>query len=191
MKMKPIRTAIIVTIFWTVVVGGIYPLFMWGVGKVFFPGQAEGSLVTRSGKVVGSSLIGQDFSSDLYFHSRPSAIKYDASSSGASNEGWTSADLKKAYDQRKADWQKAYGPGQPPDDMLFASGSGLDPHVSPRAAELQVPRVAAARHLDADAQARLVALVKRAEEGPQLGFLGEPRVNVLDLNLALDAAFPK
>jgi K+-transporting ATPase ATPase C chain len=191
MKMKPIRTAIIVTIFWTVVVGGIYPLFMYGVGKVFFPGQAEGSLVTREGKVVGSALIGQDFSTDLYFHSRPSAIKYDASSSGASNQGWTNADLKKAYDQRKADWQKVYGPGQPPEDMLFASGSGLDPHIGPAAAELQVPRVAAARHLSADSQARLLALVKRSEEGPQLGFLGEPRVNVLELNLALDAAFPK
>ena len=112
-------------------------------------------------------------------------------SSGASNWGWTSADLKKAYTQNKADWQKAYGAGEPPMDMLLASGSGLDPHVSPQAAELQVPRVAAARHLPSDAETRLLALVKRSEEAPQLGFLGEPRVNVLDLNLALDAAFPK
>ena len=189
--MKPVRTAIIVTIFWTIVVGGMYPLLMYGVGTVFFPHQSQGSLLTRNGKVVGSSLIGQDFSTDAYFHSRPSAIKYDPSSSGASNWGWTSADLKKAYTQNKADWQKAYGAGEPPMDMLLASGSGLDPHVSPQAAELQVPRVAAARHLPSDAETRLLALVKRSEEAPQLGFLGEPRVNVLDLNLALDAAFPK
>ena len=184
--MKPVRTAIIVTIFWTIVVGGMYPLLMYGVGTVFFPHQSQGSLLTRNGKVVGSSLIGQDFSTDAYFHSRPSAIKYDPSSSGASNWGWTSADLKKAYTQNKADWQKAYGAGEPPMDMLFASGSGLDPHVSPEAAEIQVPRVAAARRLSADKTAQLLALVRRYEEAPQLGFLGEPRVNVLLLNLALD-----
>ena len=188
--MKPVRTAIIVTIFWTIVVGGMYPLLMYGVGTVFFPHQSQGSLLTRNGKVVGSSLIGQDFSTDAYFHSRPSTIKYDPSSSGASNWGWTSADLKKAYTQNKADWQKAYGAGEPPMDMLFASGSGLDPHVSPEAAEIQVPRVAAARRLSADKTAQLLALVRRYEEAPQLGFLGEPRVNVLRLNLALDEAFP-
>ncbi len=188
--MKPVRTAIIVTIFWTIVVGGMYPLLMYGVGIVFFPGQAQGSLVEKNGKVVGSTLIGQDFSNDTYFHSRPSVIGYDPSSSGASNKGWTSADLKKAYTQNKADWQKSYGAGEPPMDMLFASGSGLDPHISPGAAELQVPRVAAARHLSSDSAAGLLALVKRSEEGPQLGFLGERRVNVLLLNLALDAAFP-
>jgi K+-transporting ATPase ATPase C chain len=188
--MKPVRTAIIVTLFWTVVVGGMYPLLMYGVGAVFFPGQAQGSLVEKNGKVVGSALIGQDFPSDTYFHSRPSAIGYDPASSGASNKGWTSADLKKAYTQNKADWQKAYGAGEPPQDMLFASGSGLDPHISPQAAELQVPRVAAARHLPADKTAQLLALVRRHEESPQIGFLGEPRVNVLLLNLALDDAFP-
>ena len=188
--MKPVRMAIIVTIFWTIVVGGMYPLLMYGVGTVFFPHQSQGSLLTRNGKVVGSSLIGQDFSTDAYFHSRPSTIKYDPSSSGASNWGWTSADLKKAYTQNKADWQKAYGAGEPPMDMLFASGSGLDPHVSPEAAEIQVPRVAAARRLSADKTAQLLALVRRYEEAPQLGFLGEPRVNVLRLNLALDEAFP-
>ena len=95
--------------------------------------------MVKDGKVVGSALIGQDFSDRAYFHSRPSAIGYDASNSGASNWGWTSADLKKAYDAEKADWQKANGNGEPPQDMLFASGSGLDPHISPQAAELQVP----------------------------------------------------
>ncbi len=189
--MKPIRTAIIAIIFWTLVLGGAYPLLMYGVGALFFPGKAQGSLVMKSGKVVGSSLIGQVFASDRYFASRPSAIGYDPSSSGASNFGWTSAALKKAYDQYKADWQKANGGTQAPPDMLSASGSGLDPHISPAAAELQVARVAAARHLSADEQTRLLALVKRFEEPPQLGFLGEPRVNVLDLNIATDAAFPK
>lgn len=189
--MKTLRTSIIVLIVLTVVTGGLYPLLMTGIGALFFPGQVDGSLITRSGKTVGSELIGQDFASDRYFHPRPSAINYDASSSGASNWGYTSSDLKKAYDQRVADWQKQ-NPGvnadsTPPMDMLFASASGLDPHISPQAAELQVARVAAARHLSAD---RLLVLVRRFEEQPQLGFLGEPRVNVLELNLELDREFP-
>jgi K+-transporting ATPase ATPase C chain len=194
MTMKNLRTSILVTIFWTVLVGGLYPLLMYGVGALAFPRQAEGSLVVVNGATVGSSLIGQDFESDRYFHPRPSAIGYDSSNSGASNWGWTSSDLKKAYDQRVSDWQKANPGGKagdpPPMDMLFASASGLDPHVSPGAAELQVPRVAAARHLSA-AQARaLLDLVRTHEEGPQLGFLGEPRVNVLGLNLDMDRQFP-
>ena len=193
--MKHIRTSIITTIFWTIVVGGAYPLLMWGIGAVFFPQQAEGSLVVLNGATVGSSLIGQDFEGDRYFHSRPSAIGYDASNSGGSNQGWTNATLKQAYDQRLADWKKANPqpagtPDPAPMDMLFASGSGLDPHVSPESAEAQVPRVAAARHLD-DTQARaLLAMVRAHEEPPQLGFMGEPRVNVLGLNLDLDRQFP-
>jgi len=191
--MKHIRSAIITTIFWTVVVGGAYPVLMWGVGAVFFPRQAQGSLVVKDGATIGSSLIGQDFESDRYFHGRPSAIGYDSSNSGASNYGWTSAALKQAYDQRVADWKKANPAASadaPPMDMLFASGSGLDPHISPDAAEGQVARVAAARHLDADRARALLDLVRAHEEGPQLGFLGEPRVNVLLLNLAVDKAFP-
>jgi len=191
--MKHIRSAIITTIFWTVVVGGAYPVLMWGVGAVFFPRQAQGSLVVKDGATIGSSLIGQDFESDRYFHGRPSAIGYDSSNSGASNYGWTSAALKQAYDQRVADWKKANPAASadaPPMDMLFASGSGLDPHISPDAAEGQVARVAAARHLGADRARALLDLVRAHEEGPQLGFLGEPRVNVLLLNLAVDKAFP-
>jgi K+-transporting ATPase ATPase C chain len=188
--MKHVRTAIVVTIFWTVALGGVYPLLMYGVGAAFFPGKTRGSLLVRDGKVVGSSLIGQNFTSGIYFHSRPSAVGYDPASSGASNKGWTSADLKNAYDQRKADWRKTNGAGEPPQDMLFASGSGLDPHVSPRAAELQVARVAAARGLSEEQAGALRALVLSLEEAPQLGFLGEPRVNILALNLALDRQFP-
>src|SRR5208283_5079544 len=172
--MKPVRTAIIVTIFWTVAVGGIYPLFMYGVGAVVFPRQSQGSLLVRNGKVVGSALIGQDFSSDAYFHPRPSSIKYDASNSGATNWGWTSADLKKAYTQYMSDWRKANGNAEPPQDMVMASGSGLDPHVSPQGAELQLSRVAAARHLTSEENGKLLTLVRGFEVGPQLGFLGEP-----------------
>ncbi len=189
--MKHLRTAIVVTIFWTVVVGGIYPLLMTGIGTALFPKKVAGSLIFVQGKVVGSALIAQDFEKDIYFHPRPSAAKYDPTNSGASNWGWTSSDLKKAYDQRKADWLKTYGPGQPPMDMLFASGSGLDPDISPEAAEIQASGVAKARHLDAAGARRLVALVQRFEQGPQLGFLGEPRVDVLALNLAVDKQFPK
>lgn len=188
--MKPIRTAIIVTIFWTIVVGGMYPLLMFGIGAVAFPAQAQGSLVTEGGKVIGSSLLGQDFATDRYFHSRPSAIGHDSSNSGASNKGWTSADLKKSYEERKADWAKANGGSEAPMDMLFASGSGLDPHVSPASAEMQVPRVAAARHLTGEQASTLLQLVRSREEAPQLGFLGEPRVNVLLLNVELDRQFP-
>ena len=189
--MKPIRTAIIVFVFWTILVGGIYPLLMTGAGAVLFPKKIQGSLAVKDGKVVGSALLAQDFESNVYFHPRPSAVKYDPANSGASNWGWTSSDLRKAYDQRKADWQKAFGPGEPPMDMLFASGSGLDPDISPAAAEAQVKKVAAARHLDADGERNLLALVRRLEVAPQLGFLGEPRVNVLALNLAVDKEFPK
>ena len=191
MKLKHIRSSILTTIFWTIVVGGAYPLLIWGVGALFFPHQAGGSIVMRDGVAVGSSLIGQDFESDRYFHSRPSAIGYDASNSGGSNLGWTSAALKQAYDQRLADWKKANGTAAPPPmDMMFASASGLDPHISPEAAELQVQRVAAARHLGTDQAPALLELVRAHEEGPQLGFMGEPRVNVLALNLDLDAKFP-
>jgi K+-transporting ATPase ATPase C chain len=189
--MKHVRTAIVATLFWTVVLGGAYPLLMYGVGAAFFPHQAQGSLVQKDGKTVGSSLIGQAFAADTYFHSRPSTIGYDSSNSGASNFGWTSADLKKAYEAAKADWEKANATTTVPPDMVFASGSGLDPHISPQAAELQVQRVAAARHLTAENAAKLLALVRQREEQPQLGFLGEPRVNVLQLNLAVDAAFPQ
>jgi K+-transporting ATPase ATPase C chain len=171
-------------------VGGIYPLFMFGVGAVFFPARTQGSLLVKDGKVVGSELIGQDFSRNAYFHPRPSSIGYDASNSGASNWGWTSSDLKKAYALNRLDWQIANSNTEPPQDMVMASGSGLDPHVSPQGAELQVPRVAAARHLTSEDSGKLLALVRSFEEAPQLGFLGEPRVNILKLNIALDRQFP-
>jgi potassium-transporting ATPase KdpC subunit len=187
--MKPIRTGIIVFLFWTIVAGGLYPLVITGVAALFFPGKANGSLVGKGGKVVGSSLLAQDFQRDTYFHPRPSAVGYNPAGSGASNQGYTSAQLKEAFTQRLSDWKEANGTAEAPLEMLYASGSGVDPDISPRAAELQVTRVGAARHLSAEKVAVLMDLVKSLERGPQLGFMGEPRVNVLQLNLALDNAF--
>jgi K+-transporting ATPase ATPase C chain len=188
--MKHFRTSVLVLLASTVVLGGVYPLLMTGIGALFFPAKASGSLVRSDGTVKGSELIGQDFTGPRYFHPRPSAAGYDASSSGAGNQGYTSRELKDAYDRRKADWEKANGTTEVPAEMMYASGSGLDPDIGPEAAELQVPRIAAARGL-ADAQeAALMALVKKMIAGPQLGFLGEPRVNVLELNMALDGEFP-
>ncbi len=189
--MKHFRTSLIALAVSTVVLGGVYPLLMTGIGALFFPKRVSGSLIVESGRVKGSELIGQDFSSNFYFHPRPSSVSYDASSSGASNQGYTNKDLRQAFDKRKAEWQKANETAEAPIDMLFSSGSGLDPDISPRAAELQVPRVAAARGLPKAKEADLLALVRSFEKKPQLGFLGEPRVDVLELNLALDRRFPK
>ena len=116
--MKPVRTAIVVFVFWTIVVGGIYPLVITGIGAAFFPRKSSGSLVQVNGKPAGSTLLAQGFESSIYFHPRSSAVKYDASSSGGSNAGYTNSDLKKAFDQRKADWQKAFGPAEPPIENL-------------------------------------------------------------------------
>jgi K+-transporting ATPase ATPase C chain len=189
--MKHLRTSLGVLLVSTVVLGGLYPLLMTGVGALVFPAQVSGSLVTSGGKTVGSELIGQDFTSEYYFHSRPSAVGYQTLPSGAGNQGYTSKDLKAEFGMRKTEWEKNNATAEAPAEMLFASGSGLDPDISPRAAELQVPRVAAARGLDTTGQAALLSLVKSLEKAPQLGFLGESRVNVLDLNLALDREFPR
>ena len=188
--MKPMRTAIVVTHLLDRCGGRDLPAADDGRRRRVLPAEGPGSLVEgRKGRRLDACSRRTSRATPTFIPGPPRS-KYDASSSGASNEGYTSADLKKAYDQRKADWQKANGTSEPPMDMLFASGSGLDPHISPRAAELQVPRVAAARHLPADRTAQLLALVRQYRGGPQLGFLGEPRVNVLRLNLALDEAFP-
>jgi len=168
----------------TVITGLAYPLAVTGLAKGLFPAQAEGSMVMKDGNTIGSSLIAQKFTSDKYFWSRPSACDYNASGSSGSNYGPTSAALKKAVDDRRAILLKAH-PGQSdiPEDLLFASASGLDPHISPAAARYQVARVATARKLD---PAKVIALVESSVEAPQFGILGEPRVNVLELNLALD-----
>lgn len=182
--------ALRMTVVTIVVTGVVYPLLVWAVSAVAFPSQANGSMVrSSSGRVVGSELIGQQFSSDAYFHSRPSAAGngYDAMASGASNLGPTSRKLVSEVDSRVTD-VLATDPGAKlgsiPVDMVTASGSGLDPDISPDDAYLQVARVAKARGLSATS---VHDLVTSHVVGRTLGVLGEPRVNVLDLNLALDA----
>ncbi|WP_109506816.1 potassium-transporting ATPase subunit KdpC [Nocardioides speluncae] len=163
----------------TVLLGLAYPLAITGVAQVAFNGNADGSLVERDGKVVGSDLIGQSYGDDAtYFHGRPSAADYDPTASGATNLGPENDELIAAIEERRA----AVGDHAPP-DALLASGSGLDPHISPTYAELQVARVARERGLD---EGVVRDLVEENTQGRTLGFLGEPRVNVLKLNLALD-----
>jgi K+-transporting ATPase ATPase C chain len=182
------RGAVALAVF-TVLVGLAYPLLLFGVGQAAFRGAADGSLVRGAdGRVVGSRLLGQPFNAPGYFWGRPSAAGdgYDAGASGASNLGPTSARLADTV-RRRIDALLEANPGRTvadiPAELVTASGSGLDPDISPAAAEFQVPRVAAARGLDPD---RVRALVRQHTQGRDLGFLGEPRVNVLQLNLALD-----
>jgi potassium-transporting ATPase KdpC subunit len=184
-----LRRGVVALAVFTVLVGLAYPLLMFGIGQVAFSGGAEGSLVRGSdGQVVGSRLIGQAFDAPEYFWGRPSAAGdgYDAGASSASNLGPTSRQLADAV-QERVDALLAAHPGRTaadiPAELVTASGSGLDPHISPAAAEFQVDRVAAARRLD---PGRVRDLVRDHTEGRELGFLGEPRVNVLQLNLALD-----
>ena len=182
-------SAVLMTIVTTVILGVIYPLGITGVAQAFFPSKANGQLIDRNGVVVGSRIIGQGFSSPGYFHSRPSAAGtgWDAANSGGSNLGPTN---KKLIDNVKAHVEAARkeNPGAPvPIDLVTASASGLDPHISPAAAEFQVPRIARERAMP---EADVRQLIAANTEGRTLGFFGEPRVNVLELNLALDSQYP-
>ncbi|MCX6897478.1 MAG: K(+)-transporting ATPase subunit C [Verrucomicrobia bacterium] len=187
--LSEIRSAVMVTLTLAAVCCGLYPLVVFGVSQLFFRDKANGSLITDAkGAVRGSRLIGQPFSADKYFHPRPSAAGngYDGASSGGSNLGPTSQKLNDAVKDRIAQYRKENGLSESepvPADAVTASGSGLDPHISPRNAELQTPRVAKARGVSED---KLRELIRENTDNPDLGFLGESGVNVLRLNLALD-----
>lgn len=177
--MKTILQALRFLLVLTLLTGVVYPVAVTALSKVLFAKQANGSLITEGDKVLGSELLAQKFEQPEYFWPRPSAGDYATVASGASNKGPTSADLVKAINERR----EKLGLDAPA-DLLTASGSGLDPHLSPAGAKFQIARIAAARKLPEPA---IVTLVESKIEAPQLGFLGEPRVNVLALNRALDA----
>jgi potassium-transporting ATPase KdpC subunit len=186
---KQLIVAVVYTLVTTVIFGLIYPLVVTGMSQWLFPAQANGSLIVKNGQVVGSRLIGQSFSGVKYFHSRPSAAGngYDPTASGGSNLGPTNQALVTRVQQDVAQWQQQ-NPGVPvPADLVTASGSGLDPDISPASAEFQVAQVAKARGIGADDVRRIIA---KHTLGRQWGIFGEPRVNVLELNLDLDQSFP-
>ncbi|HVG55473.1 MAG TPA: potassium-transporting ATPase subunit KdpC [Vicinamibacterales bacterium] len=181
-----LKQGISFTLVTMVLLGGGYHVVLWGIGRVLFPGQAEGSLIRRGdGTIVGSHLIAQKFERPEYFHPRPSAVDYNAASTGGSNYAPSNPDHLKAVRERLDALTKEEGvaASQVPSEMVTASGAGMDPHIPPAAAELQAPRVASARGVSV---ARVRELIDAHTESPTLGFLGRARVNVLELNLALD-----
>ena len=189
--MKEIKSAIMMFVVFTVICGGLYPAVVTGIASVLFPKQAGGSFITdKSGKVVGSSLIGQPFSDPKYFWPRPSAATdfgYNPMGSGGSNSGPTNPDYLKTVADRVNGLRDAGLTGSVPADLVQASASGLDPHIMPESTAVQIPRVARSRGITEETLRKLVSTLT---EDRQLGFLGEPRVNVLALNLALDKLAP-
>jgi K+-transporting ATPase ATPase C chain len=186
--MKDIKSAILLFITFTIICGGIYPAVVTGIAHALFPNQATGSIITdKSGREIGSTLVGQPFSDQKYFWPRPSAtsdFSNNAMASGGSNAGPTNPDYLKTVAGRVKALRDTGVTGTVPADLVQASASGLDPHITPESARLQIARVAKARKVSEDTLTKAVA---QATEGRQLGFLGEPRVNVLALNLLLDS----
>jgi K+-transporting ATPase ATPase C chain len=197
--LKEVRPALVFIVALTLITGVVYPFAMTGIARVIFPTQSQGSLLEENGKVIGSTLIGQQFQSDRYFHGRPSATvapdpndptktvpaPYNAANSGGSNLGPTNKSLIERVQGDMDRLQQENPSAEVPIDLVTTSGGGLDPHISPAAALFQVPRVAKTRNMSEDSVRRLV---DEHVEGRTLGILGEPRVNVLALNLALDRA---
>jgi K+-transporting ATPase ATPase C chain len=188
--LQEVKVSVLATLALVVILCGVYPLVVWGIAQVAFPNQANGSLVEVKGKIAGSGLLAQNFSGPQYFHPRPSAagdVGYDGASSGGSNLGPLSQKLidqvKERVDKYRTE-NNLSAATLVPADAVTASGSGLDPHISLRNAAIQAPRVAKARQVSAD---KVNKIIQNCTEGPDLGFLGEPGVNVLRLNLALDA----
>ena len=182
--------AIKILLVMTVLTGIIYPFFMTGVAQLAFPAKANGSLVKEGDKIIGSELIGQKFDSSIYFWSRPSAIDYNPIPSGASNLGPTSDKLKNQVNERRrlfAANNSIVVISVIPKEMLFASASGLDPHISPEAALLQLKRVAMTRNLNEIQKQKVEQLIRNKTQEPQFFLFGEPRINVFELNLALDS----
>jgi potassium-transporting ATPase KdpC subunit len=186
---KNLITAILLTLATTILLGIIYPLVVTGLAQLIFPAKANGQLITQNGKLVGSRIIGQAFSGPTYFHSRPSAAGYgyQADNSNGSQLGPTNHQLIDRVKGDAATLQAENANAPVPVDLVTTSASGLDPDITPAAAECQIPRIAKARGVQEE---QIAQLVSRHTEGRQLGFLGEPRVNVLELNLDLDRQFP-
>jgi potassium-transporting ATPase KdpC subunit len=173
----------------TLITGIVYPLLITGIAQVFFHNKAEGSLIKKDGVIIGSELIGQEFNSATYFRSRPSAVSYQTLPSGGSNLSWSDKRLNDLVTERKAAFLRENMLNDTtaiPVEMLFASASGLDPHISPRAAFLQVERISQARGFSEDQKQKLITLVTKKTEKPQYSLFGEVRINVFLLNLELD-----
>lgn len=182
------KTALRMMLVMTIITGLAYPAVVTVLAQIIFKSKADGSLIVDRGKTIGSALIAQKFTGAQYFWPRPSAVDFNPMPSGASNLGPTSKDLRDSVVARRAKWHAASGNSAPvPDELVCASGSGLDPHVSPQAAIYQIDRIMAARQLDPANRNRLLSLIAQHTEPPTLGILGQPRVNVLKLNLALDS----
>jgi K+-transporting ATPase ATPase C chain len=187
---KQMKIAIRYLLIASILTGIAYPLLMTGLAQIIFPGKAKGSLVERNGRIIGSRLIGQKFDSTIYFSSRPSAIDYNPVPSSGSNLGPTSARLRLQVTERRTDFalkNELRYTLDVPAEMIFASASGLDPHISPGAALLQINRIAKSRSFDKSQKQELQNLVNSMNQNPQFSIFGEPRINVFELNLALDS----